>query len=60
MCKRFPEYEESLKKIERSRITLKDIENFFPYLKNLEDQVVDPEDFCEFQTEMNKTGKEAE
>ena len=38
--------------IEREKITIKDIEHFFPYLKNLEDQVVDPDDFCAFQTEI--------
>ena len=49
-----------MKKIEKQRITLSDIENFFPYLKNLEEQVIDPDDFCQFQTEMNKTGQDAE
>lgn len=29
-------------------ITFQDIANYFPYLKNLEQQIIDPEDFCQF------------
>jgi len=29
-------------------ISFKDVANFFPYLKNFEEQAVDPEDFCKF------------
>ena len=44
----------TLEQIEKERITIKDIENYFPYLKNLEEQVIDPDDFCDFQTEVKQ------
>ena len=34
-------------------INFDDIANYFPYLKNLEQQIIDPEDFCQFQVQMH-------
>jgi len=32
----------------KMEISFKDVANFFPYLKNFEEQAVDPDDFCKF------------
>ena len=40
---------EEICELEKKKIVYSDITNFFPYLKNLEDQVLDLENICEFQ-----------
>ena len=43
-----PDFEESTSSEESDVVSFNDIINFFPYLKNLEAQVLDPEDFVLF------------
>lgn len=37
----------------KMEISFKDVANFFPYLKNFEEQAVDPDDFCKFQNQLS-------
>ena len=34
-------------------ITFGDVAKFFPYLDQIEEQAVNPEDFCDFQIQLN-------
>jgi len=45
---------------EDEKIFFKDITNFFPYLKSLEDQILDPEDFCSIEFEKSKNSQAGE
>jgi CRISPR/Cas system CSM-associated protein Csm4 (group 5 of RAMP superfamily) len=45
---------EEICELEKKKIVYSDITNFFPYLKNIEDQVLDLESICDFQVNMDE------